>query len=179
MASIMPLPVITTGTPGAAMEVGVMDVSTGLVASVMHASHATRGEARFAQMALAFSTKVELAYCNRPAAAATVVFQPMHRAASVRPVMHCSAPQPSPPTYAFDTRVRWPIHSAVPDSVMLMMLTPELAGGSSVTSVDDAISVGSVNTDGSTPLTSNRPASCTMTEMSTPSSQCDTSRQQN
>jgi len=60
VASIMPLPVTTTGSPGAAIEVGVMEVNTGRVASETHASHATSDAARLAHTALAFSSTVGL-----------------------------------------------------------------------------------------------------------------------
>ena len=62
VASIMPVPVITTGIPAAAMDVGVMDVSTGRTANVMHELHATSGEARLAHTAVAFSSVVGLLY---------------------------------------------------------------------------------------------------------------------
>ena len=163
---MMPVPVIKMGTPGAAIEVGVMDTNTGRIASVMHPSHVTSGVTRLAHTALAFSSTVELPFCSRPAAVAAAAFQPMQSAASGRPEIQPTVAQRSPPTYVVESRARWLTHNDVPVSVML---TNKAAGGSSVTSVDDAASVGGVNTDGSKPVRLNSPASCTTMGRSTPS----------
>jgi len=162
----MPVPVITTGTPAAAMVVGMTDAITGRAANETHESHAISGVARLAHTALAFSSAVGLPGGSRPAVAAAVTFQPMHSAASVRPATQPTVAQRSPPTYAVDSRALWLTHNDAPVSVML---TSEAAGGSNVTSVDDAMRAGGVNTDGKTPVRLNRPASSTMTGRSMPS----------
>ena len=93
----------------------------------------------------------------------------MHSAASERPAMHCRAPQRSPPTCAAESRGSCPIHSATPDNVIFMLVVPKPAGGSSAKSASATASAGGVNTDGSTPLTLNKPASSATAGMSTPS----------
>ena len=163
-----PVPVTTTGVPTAATEVGVMEVSTGRVTNAAHASHANTGAARLAHTADAFSVTVGVPACSTPAAAAAAAFHAMHTTTSVRPARQPRPPHGSPPTEADDSRgTPLAAHTPAPGSRILTLWLA--VAGSSVTSGGTLVNAGAPNRDGSTPVTLNSPASCTMTGMSTPS----------
>ena len=161
-ASIKPVPATTTGTPAAAMVVGVMDVSTGRVASVTQVSQVT---GRVAALVHATDT---LTAASGPVARSVAIegwlaFHPIHSAASARPGMQVSDVHGTPATDADATCGTLAAHRATPVIVMLMTgLSGDCAGGSSSSSVL-APSVGvACSSVGTTPLTLNAPpASCT------------------
>ena len=164
VASIIPMPAITNGTPDVAIEVGVMDVTTGRVASATQVVQVTGRVA-----GLTHVTDTLTAACGLPLrsvpTAGWLVFQPTHSAASERDGMQPIAVHGTPATDAAVSCGTPPPpvpHRPTPVSVMFMIAFAADAGGSSCSSAL-APSAGVVSSsDGSTPVTLNAPpASCT------------------